>query len=96
MAYTQLSIHATTVAHIFMYNIVNKMHFMIHVAMQARFLNPEVVGVYPFETLMGLMQRTAMSCKKGMKMRKVPRSVMTKYRMVLHFALQDFAYPGAT
>eukprot|EP00969_Alexandrium_andersonii_P156954 6938114-Alexandrium_andersonii.AAC.1 len=48
------------------FNVVNKHHMTINLAMQSAALNPECVWTYPFEDLVGRMQKVAMGSKAGL------------------------------
>ena len=68
--------------------LVNKHHMACHLALTAKFLNPETCWTYPYEDLMGRMKKVAMSSKSSMRVTHVPRTVMQKYRVVLHLSLE--------
>ena len=90
LPYMKLSFHAASVEGQYLWNIVNKHHLFLHLALQSKHLNPECVWAYPFEDLMGRSQRVAMACKRGVPLVMVPSSYMIKYRRVLHCALGAF------
>ena len=67
--------------------LVNKHHFALHLLDQCAHLNPEMVWCYPFEDLIGRVQRVAMASKSGMVSVSIPRVILSKYRRVLHRSL---------
>ena len=71
-----------------LFNIVNKHHMFVHLALNTKFLNPAATWTYPYEDLMGRLKRVAMASKSGLVRHRLPGHIMTKYRQVLHFALE--------
>ena len=71
------------------YNMVDKHHFLVHLAMQCG-LYPARVWTYGFEDLMGRMERIALASKSGLKASKLSVPLMLKCRNVLWMALRNF------
>ena len=71
------------------WNVVNKHHMMARQALQSKRLNPEATWAFPYEDLMGRMKRVAMASKAGIRLAKAPRTIMLKYKHVLHLALES-------
>ena len=69
------------------FNLVNKHHMFIHLCLQAAFLNPESTWTYPYEDLVGRIQRVAMGSKSGLQSLALGRQLITKYRRIIHRAL---------
>jgi hypothetical protein len=86
--YQRLCAHATTVQGCRLFNITNKAHFLLHIALRVRELNPELTWAYQFEDLVGRVKRVAMACCSGTRPTRIPLSFMEKYRRVLHVALR--------
>ena len=86
-AYTQLAMDASQRQRL-QFNMVNKFHCLVHLVLNSKFLNPTTVWTYPFEDLMGRMKRVAMASKSGLVPHCMPRTILLKYRKVLHFALE--------
>ena len=85
-AYSRLSF-ACAADGIRAFALVNKHHFALHLLDQCAHLNPEMVWCYPFEELIGRVQRVAMASKSGMVSVSIPRVILSKHRRVLHRSL---------
>jgi hypothetical protein len=71
------------------FNIVNKHHMMIHMMHQAKFVNPRATWCYSWEDLVGRIQRIAVNSKTALQLKKVPNTILSKYRRALHMALHS-------
>eukprot|EP00969_Alexandrium_andersonii_P168312 7440867-Alexandrium_andersonii.AAC.1 len=87
-SYTQLAMDASNRGRL-QFNLVNKNHVLVHMALGAKFLNPTATWTYPYEDLMGRAKRVAMASKAGLVGHRLPGHIMLKYRQVLHFALES-------
>jgi hypothetical protein len=85
--YMQLSFLAAEAGQ-FRYNVVNKHHFLGHIATSAQYLNPRLTWCYGWEDLIGRGQRVAAKCKSGTRPLLVPVAFMQRYRAALHCALR--------
>ena len=85
--YHQLNAHATNLD-IKDFHIVNKFHFMLHLAMQAKHINPHLLWTYGYEDLVGRMKRLAMASKASLKPHLLTKTIFLKYRKVLSLTLE--------
>jgi hypothetical protein len=87
-SYMFLSFQAATTERRPSFNIVNKHHFLHHMADSVFYINPEAVWNYQWEDLVGRAQRVAMSSKSGTRAVGIPAGFMKRYRRVLHTHLR--------
>jgi hypothetical protein len=86
--YMRLSAFSTMETGLRLFNITNKAHFAMHVALTLGYVNPELTWTYQFEDLVGRSKRVALACSSGTRPTLIPVSFMTRYRRVLHVALR--------
>ena len=70
------------------FHIVPKFHFSIHLADSCMFLNPTKTWTYKNEDWVGQLAVIALSCAHGTASHKLPLSLMSKYRLMLHLRLK--------
>jgi hypothetical protein len=85
--WARLSAHASTVLGRLLFHVVNKHHFAAHIAIQARWLNPEVSWTYQYEDLMGKVKRVAAAARDGTPRVLIGRKVAERYRVVFAFEM---------
>jgi hypothetical protein len=88
-AYSRLAAFSTLVERRPLFNVVNKMHFLLHLILRAGDFNPQLAWTYGFEDLVGRAQKVAKACSSGRNPIQVSSAFMTRYRRVLHAALAD-------
>jgi hypothetical protein len=86
--YMRLSAFSTMEAGLRLFNITNKAHFAMHVALNLGHMNPELTWTYQFEDLVGRSKRVALACSSGTRPTLIPQSFMRRYRRVVHVALR--------
>lgn len=65
------------------FNITPKLHYMRHLALQARVFNPLWVHCYGEEDLIGKIIEIAHAASKGRRQAQLPRVVLERYRALL-------------
>ena len=71
----------------FWFNSTPKFHDFMHLAHQAKFLNPRFVWTYKQEDFMGLISHIGMSCQHGTPSYALSLSVAEKWQMLAHVRL---------
>ena len=74
-------------SHSLCFHFVPKFHFALHLAEEAKFLNPRFTWTYKAEDFIGKMALMATSCIKGTRSTKIAFKAMHKYRYFLHLAV---------
>lgn len=69
------------------YSLVPKFHYVVHLPDQARFLSPKATRLYGSEDMVGRIAKLAHACLAGTAPHKVPKTLMQKYRLAMHLAL---------
>jgi len=70
------------------WSIVPKFHYAAHIPEQSLYINPRKTWAYGGEAMVGLIARLAASCMRGTANVSVPLSLMKKYKLGMHIALQ--------
>jgi len=70
------------------FHIVPKFHFASHLADSCLFLNPAKSWTYKNEDWVGQLAIIALSCAHGTASHKLPLTLMSKYRLMLHLRLK--------
>ena len=71
-------------------HLVPKHHFCLHLAEEARFLNPRFTWTYRTEHFVGKMSNLAMSVSHGVRSTRLSLFCFSKYRFYLHLVLTMF------
>jgi hypothetical protein len=71
-----------------LFNITIKFHYLLHVALQARYLNPRLSWTYSGEDFMQKMKGLAAACTKGLGPYEVFNKVVSKYCLGMDLLLR--------
>ena len=85
--YTNLAAMAAANSQL-LFNVVNKHHYLLHLAMQAKHLNPRLAWCYCMEDLVGKVQRVAAKSTDALSQTKLPKKVFQKWRVAVRVAMQ--------
>ena len=70
-----------------LFNITIKCHYLAHIALRVRFLNPRKGWCYTGEDFMQQIKRVAAASCKGNKIYRVGNKIIEKYCWGMHFRL---------
>ena len=76
-----------------MYSIVNKFHFVVHLAEQGRFMNPKKFWTYMMEDFVGLMIKIAQAETPGTSVLNMSEGVAHRFATVTHIRLSRGCEP---
>lgn len=72
------------------WNMTPKLHYMVHIMMEAKWLSPKAVWCYSGEHMVGNVAALAQSCLSGTPPHMVPETLCFKYRVGKHMQLTNF------
>lgn len=82
---TQLADHYMRIEPKPLFNVTIKAHYIIHIAVTAKFLNPRLAMCYSGEDYMHHMKRLVQSSVRGTKATEVNKKMCDKVRYAMHF-----------
>ena len=93
MTWTYLKLYSALAKHfmtrgLLLFDLTVKSHYLAHVMLQARWLNPRLSWTFAGEDLMHTMKILAQSCVKGTKSPNVASKMLAKYRVTLQLRFQ--------
>ena len=84
--YNWLSKHSLASARM-RYAVTVKAHFLLHLIQFSKYINPRVVWAYAFESMMGLLARSAAGCTRSSPLCTVGKKVTMNYLYLLSIKL---------
>ena len=72
-----------------LFDVTIKLHYLIHVMLQAEWLNPRLSWTFSGEDFMHIMKILAQSCVRGTKSPQVASKMLAKYRVCLELRFKE-------
>ena len=72
-----------------LFNFTVKFHYLLHIALYSRYINPLTVWCYGGESFMQVAKKLTIACHRGRTPKNVVHSVMTRYAQMLGYQLID-------
>ena len=72
-----------------LFNLTIKAHYFIHIAIQARFVNPRLAICYGGEDYMHHMKRMVQSCCRATTAQNIGKKMLDKIRLAMHVEMRE-------